>query len=121
MTAPFRWKDGNYRPVSAPDGYSGPRVSAIRNGVVLGGAFGSQNQALRWAPKGIAEPLPGGDYALGLWRGNRAAGELRRPGRYAEWRSSNAGDDGTIFGIASNSPIDEGGVPVLWHLGYPVG
>jgi hypothetical protein len=142
---PFLWRDGGYRPVAAPAGYAYPYVAAIEHGVMVGRALrvsDSASQAFRWSPNGTAEPLPGGDYAAALnaagltvgtrpvtgspvgkatvWRGNQPAGDLLQPAALTRFGSQTVGADGTIVGEAGNGPLDEGGVPVIWRLGFPV-
>jgi hypothetical protein len=133
------WKDGVSRPLADIAGFSNPHGSAIRDGVVVGFASNANtSQAVRWTTPEQATPLSGGDYAIDLnvggltaglapipgsfrgkpivWRGTTPAGELKQPGTYTGYQPGHVSDDGTFAGWASNGPLDEGGVPVIWRL-----
>jgi hypothetical protein len=134
------WKNGVSRPLADLPGFSNPHGSAIRNGVVVGFASnGNASQAVRWATPEKATALSGGDYAIDLnvggltagltppapgsfrgkptvWRSTSPGGELKQPGTYAAYQPFHVSDDGTFAGSASNGPLDEGGVPVIWRL-----
>ncbi|SEB33750.1 hypothetical protein SAMN04489727_0831 [Amycolatopsis tolypomycina] len=134
------WKDGSYRELTAP-GFRYTSGSAIRNGVVVGSASDGTvagSRAMRWNSAGVATVLPGGDAAYALnragltygtapvpgsfrgtpttWFGTTPSGDLRQPGSYPSYQASQVTDNGTFAGIASNGPLDEGGVPVVWRL-----
>jgi hypothetical protein len=114
---------------------------AIRNGVVVGTVSDGTvagSKAVRWNSAGVVTSLPGGDGAYAVnraglttgtapvpgsfrgrpitWRGTAPGGDLRQPGSYTAYQASQVTDDGTFAGIASNRPLDEGGVPVVWRL-----
>ncbi|WP_233226014.1 hypothetical protein [Amycolatopsis sp. CA-126428] len=132
-------KDGVSRPLADIAGFSNPHGSAIRHGVVVGFASnGNATQAIRWTTPETPVALTGGDYAGDLnargltvgeapipgsfhgkptaWRGTTPAGELQQPGTYQGYQAGHASDDGTFAGWASNGPLDEGGVPVIWRF-----
>jgi len=134
------WKNGTFRPLTAP-GFEYADGSAIRNGVVVGSASDGTvagSRAARWDAAGAVTLLPGGEGAWALnafglttgtapvpgsfrgkpttWRGTKPAGDLKQPGTYTGYHASSVSDDGTFLGIASNGPLDEGGVPVIWRL-----
>ncbi|WP_372672066.1 hypothetical protein [Amycolatopsis kentuckyensis] len=134
------WKNGSYRQLTAP-GFAYANGYAIRNGVVVGSASDGTvegSRAARWDPAGAMTPLPGGDGAYALnragltagtapvpgsfrgkpiaWRGSTPGGELKQPGTYANFQARLVSDDGTFAGTASNGPLDEGGVPVVWRF-----
>ncbi|WP_242545890.1 hypothetical protein [Amycolatopsis sp. MtRt-6] len=134
------WKDGVYRKLTAP-GFRYTSGSAIRNGVVVGSASDGTvagSRAMRWNSAGVPTVLPGGEDAFALnragltygtapvpgsfrgkpttWFGTTPAGDLRQPGSYPNYQASQVTDDGTFAGVASNRPLDEGGVPVVWRL-----
>ncbi|MDQ7803824.1 hypothetical protein Q5425_08770 [Amycolatopsis sp. A133] len=134
------WKGGTYRELTAP-GFQYTSGSAIRNGVVVGSASDGTvagSRAMRWNAAGVPTELPGGDAAYALnragltagtapvpgsfrgkpitWRTTSPGGDLRQPGGYSTYQASQVTDDGTFAGIASNGPLDEGGVPVVWRL-----
>ncbi|GHG17289.1 MULTISPECIES: hypothetical protein [Amycolatopsis] len=50
------------------------------------------------------------------WRGTSPDGELKQPGTYTGYQPSHVSDDGVLVGSASNGPLDEGGVPVIWRF-----
>ncbi|MEV6829751.1 hypothetical protein [Amycolatopsis sp. NPDC051102] len=133
------WKNGVSRPLADIPGFSNPHGSAIRNGVVVGFASnGNASQAIRWTTPETPVALTGGDYASDLnvggltaglapipgsfrykpivWRGTTPGGELKQPGTYTGYESSHVADDGVFTGWASNGPLDEGGVPVIWRF-----
>ncbi|MBE8522854.1 hypothetical protein ILP97_36110 [Amycolatopsis sp. H6(2020)] len=134
------WKGGTYRALTAP-GFQYTSGSAIRNGVVVGSASDGTvagSRAMRWNSAGVPTVLPGGDAAYALnragltagtapvpgsfrgkpvtWFDTTPSGELRQPGSYSSYQASQVTDDGTFVGVASNGPLDEGGVPVVWRL-----
>lgn len=134
------WKDGVYRELTAP-GFQYTSGSAIRNGVVVGSASDGTvagSRAMRWNSAGVPTVLPGGDGAYALnragltfgtapvpgsfhgkpvtWFDTTPTGDLRQPGSYSSYQASQVTDDGTFAGVASNGPLDEGGVPVVWRL-----
>ncbi|MGV9362981.1 hypothetical protein [Amycolatopsis sp. NPDC003731] len=134
------WKDGGYRALTAP-GFQYTSGSAIRHGVVVGSASDGTvagSRAMRWNSAGVPAVLPGGDAAYALnragltygttpvpgsfrgkpstWFGTTPTGELRQPGGYPNFQASGVTDDGTFAGVASNGPLDEGGVPVIWRF-----
>ncbi|EOD67388.1 hypothetical protein [Amycolatopsis vancoresmycina] len=130
------WKNGVSRPLADIPGFSNPHGSAIRNGVVVGFASNANaEQAIRWTTPETPAALPGGGYAIDLnvggltagqtsgpgykpivWRGTTPGGELKQPGTYTGYLASHVTDDGVFTGWASNGPIDEGGVPVIWRF-----
>lgn len=137
---PLLWKDGTYRSLTAP-GFQYATGNAIRDGVVVGSASDGTvagSRAVRWDPAGAMTLLPGGDGAYGLnragltaglapvpgsfrgkpiaWRGSTPGGDLKQPGTYANYQARLVTDDGTFAGTASNRPLDEGGVPVVWRF-----
>jgi hypothetical protein len=133
------WKNGVSRPLADIAGFSNPHGSAIRNGIVVGFASNANaSQAIRWPTPEKATPLTGGEYAGDLnvggltagqapipgsfrgkpvvWRGTTPGGELKQPGTYPSYQAFHVSDDGTFVGGASNGPLDEGGVPVIWRF-----
>ncbi|MEV7091471.1 hypothetical protein AB0M80_01390 [Amycolatopsis sp. NPDC051045] len=133
------WKNGVSRPLADIAGFSNPHGSAIRNGVVVGFASNANtSQAVRWTTPENPVPLTGGDYAIDLngggltaglapipgtsagnpiaWRGTIPGGGLKQPGSYLSYQPFHVSDDGTFVGCASNGPLDEGGVPVIWRF-----
>ncbi|MFJ7210180.1 hypothetical protein [Amycolatopsis sp. NPDC098790] len=137
---PLLWKDGTYRSLVAP-GFEYASGYGIRDGVVVGSASDGTvagSRAVRWDPAGAMTFLPGGDAAYALnraglstgtapvpgsfrgkpiaWRGSTPGGDLKRPGTYANFQARLVSDDGTFAGTASDRPLDEGGLPVVWRL-----
>lgn len=133
------WKNGVSRPLADIPGFSNPHGSAIRKGVVVGFASNANaSQAIRWTTPETPVALTGGDYASDLnvggltagqapipgsfrhkpiaWRGTAPAGDLKQPGTYTGYLASHVTDDGVFTGWASNGPLDEGGVPVIWRF-----
>ncbi|MEV4600078.1 hypothetical protein AB0K15_22085 [Amycolatopsis sp. NPDC049253] len=134
------WRDGTVLPLAVPDGYSSVFGSAIRDGVVVGSGISESatpNQALRWTSPGHPEALPDGDEATDLngsgliggqlpnreipnagapfvWQGTSPVGKLPLPDGYGSGNIHAVGEDGTVVGIVSNRPLDEGGAPVIW-------
>ncbi|MEC3982751.1 hypothetical protein [Amycolatopsis sp. H20-H5] len=129
----FLWKDGVSRDLTVPAGDQYLYASAIKNGSVVGsGATG-----LLWRTPDDPEALPDSDSAravnasglivgrqpqpstpygpVAAWQGTTALGRLPMPEGYAKGSGYAVGDDGTIVGVTSNGPLDEGGVPVVWR------
>ncbi|MEU4668786.1 hypothetical protein AB0F91_12630 [Amycolatopsis sp. NPDC023774] len=48
------------------------------------------------------------------WQSTEPNGKLPLPAGYDRSDVKAIGDDGTVAGIVSNRPLDEGGVPVIW-------
>ncbi|WP_410639425.1 hypothetical protein [Amycolatopsis sp. lyj-346] len=134
------WKNGRYLQRTAP-GFRYAEGSALRDGVVVGSVSDGTiagTRAGRWDAAGRFTLLPGGigAYALnrfGLiagatpapdaiqgppmaWWGTTAVGALKQPGAYKQYQASQVSDDGTILGVASDRPVYEGGVPVMWRF-----
>lgn len=135
------WQDGVTTPFKLPAGYSTAFGLALRNGVVVGFANPDgppPSQAFRWVTPDRPEPLPLGDQAMfvnstGLsagqlpnpttpnagapfaWQDTTPIGRLLLPDGYRDGDVQAVGEDGTITGIVSNGPLDEGGAPVIWQ------
>ncbi|NBH12199.1 hypothetical protein [Amycolatopsis sp. SID8362] len=133
------WKNGVIRQLS-PSPAAWAEALAIRNGVVVGKrGWGGGEQAARWSTPDATVGLEGGASAISvnqagltagllpnpsstIWPGNATAwrgtvpGEVQRPGTYTQFQARLAADDGSLAGFATNGSLDEGGVPVVWHL-----
>lgn len=128
----FLWRAGVTEKLTAPSGWA--YASSIRNGSVVGGVGG---EGLLWRTPGNPEKLPdsAGAHAInksGLivgrmpipnsphgplttWQGTSPAGKLPMPSGFKAGNAYAIGDDGVIAGIATNGPVDDGGVPVVWQ------
>ncbi len=136
----FVWKNGVLTEVTAPAGHESVSVSAINGGRIVGSAYDpaiQDSQAFVWSTPTTAEALPGGVYGVELnshglttglepapepimnrsvtWRGTERAGALPTPEGFGRAQGGVVSDDGTIAGIASDKPLDEGGTPVVWR------
>jgi hypothetical protein len=133
------WRGGTLSALRNPSGYTYSYPGAIRDGVVVGDASSAaapNSQAFRWntTPQGAQVPvaLPDGTWAgainsAGLtvgaddhnqpltWQGATPAGSLPIPSGYTAAVGGAVGDDNVVLGHASNGPLDQGGVPMIWQ------